>query len=74
MNSTYLADRYFDGVGDFPESTIQGRCKVCRKKHSYLVHKMQQVFAQIKRCHVMRNVPCIMKLIALIVLYRNKQL
>ena len=44
------------------------------EKHSYHVHKMQQAFAQIKRCHVMGNVPCIMKFIALIVWYRNKQL
>ena len=44
------------------------------EKHSYHVHEMQQAFAQIKRCHVMGNVPCTRKLIALIVLYRKNNL
>ena len=44
--STYLTDNYFDGVGHFPESTTQERCKVCQKntrimciKCSKLLHR-----------------------------------
>ena len=54
--TTYYADKYFDGVGLFPESTVPQKIQGVPEKHSYYVHKMQEAFAQIKRCHVLGNV------------------
>ena len=51
------ADVRHDGVGQFFKSTTQGRCKVCQKKNSYKVYKMQGAFAQIKGNRVLKNVP-----------------
>ena len=52
-----LSRQIFWWGGTFSRIYFPRKMQGVPEKHSYHVHKMQQAFAQIKRCHVMGNVP-----------------